>query len=349
MKEGRSLQELAIELDRQSKSKKDFLASTGVLSVKTERVETSLRIADKGEFPVTVLAHNQIAEQLEIPKKYYDRVRSDYPTLYDDTVNTLLHGKESTRLIRTLDGKARASLSDKYRRLDNDQAAEIVFKGLSQFTDVEVKSCEVTDQRLYIKAITPKVNFEIAGYGKVCGGMVFKNSEIGLGPLSAEFLIYNEWCKNGAIRPDGRFRKTHIGGRNELGELGATEFLAEDTRQAMDVAFWKQFRDFVKEMFNPDHFASFVEKMKTGLEEPINVTGKKAIEEVQNTFKMSELEGESVLMHLLQGGQMNRFGMANAVTRACQDFKDYDRATEFERIGGQILELPRTQWEAIAG
>lgn len=349
MKEGRSLQELAAELDRQGKTKKDYLANTESLSVKTEQSQTSMQVADKGDFLVSTLAHGQIAEQLEVPKKYYDRIRGEFPTLYDETVNTLLHGKEATRLIRTLDGKMRASLSDKYRRLDNDQAAEIVFKGLSQFTDVEVKSCEVTEQRLYIKAITPKVSFDVEGYGKICGGMVFKNSEVGLGPLSAEFLVYNEWCKNGAIRPDGRFRKAHLGGRNELGEVGATEFLAEDTKQAIDVAFWKQFRDFVKEMFNPEHFAAFVEKMKDGRDEPINVTGKKAVEELQDTFKLTDSESENVLMHLLRGGEMNKFGLANAITRASQDLKDYDRATDFERLGGQVVELSRTQWAAIAG
>lgn len=46
---------------------------------------------------------------------------------------------------------------------------------------------------------------------------------------------------------------------------------------------------------------------------------------------------------------MNRFGLANAVTRASQDLSDYDRATEFERMGGLIVELPTSQWQQIAG
>lgn len=349
MKEGRTLQELAAELDRQSKSKRDFLAGTESLEVQANKSQTLMKVADKGQFEITDLAHGQIVDQLEIPKKYYDKIREEYPALYENNVNTLLHGKSKTRLVRTLDGKMRASLSDKYRRLDNDQAAEIVFKGLSEFQDIEVKSCEVTEQRLYIKVITPKVNFEVEGYGKICGGMVFKNSEVGCGPLSAEFLVMNEWCQNGAIRPDGRFRKAHLGGKNELSDLVSAELLAEDTRRAVDQAFWLQFRDFVKEMFNPEHFQNFVQNMKNGLEEPINVTGKKAVEELQSTFKLTEKEGEGILMHLLRGNEMNKFGLANAVTRASQDLTDYDRATEFERVGGQIIELSNKQWIQIAG
>lgn len=302
MKEGKTLTELAEELTRQSKAKRDFLASTESLEVNTNNSKTLMQVADKGEFVVKDLAHSQMAEQLDIPKKYYDRIRTEYPALYDRSVNTLLHGKNQTRLIRVLDGQMRASLSSKYRRLDNDQAAEIVFKGLSEYQDIEVKSCEVTEQRLYIKVITPKVNFEVQGFGKICGGMVFKNSEVGCGPLSAEFLIMNEWCQNGAIRPDGRFRKAHLGGRNELSDLVSAELLADDTKKAVDDAFWLQFRDFVKEMFNPDHFYTFVENMKNGLDEPIKVTGKKAVEELQSSFKLTEKEGEGILTHLLQGG-----------------------------------------------
>ena len=111
MKEGRSLQELAAELDRQSKSKKDFLVDTGAMLVSTEQSVTSMQVADQGEFPVSTHAHGQIAEQLEVPKKYYDRIRGEFPALYDNTVNTLFHGKPSVRLIRTLDNTIRANLT----------------------------------------------------------------------------------------------------------------------------------------------------------------------------------------------------------------------------------------------
>ena len=40
--------------------------------------------------------------------------------------------------------------------------------------------------------------------------------------------------------------------------------------------------------------------------------------------------------------------MANAITRTSQDLDDYDRATDLERLGGQIIELEQKDWAVIA-
>jgi hypothetical protein len=65
-------------------------------------------------------------------------------------------------------------------------------------------------------------------------------------------------------------------------------------------------------------------------------------------FSFNETERESVLMRLAASGDLTRYGLANAVTRASQDVIDYDRATELERIGGQVIEMPRRDWMSLA-
>jgi len=45
---------------------------------------------------------------------------------------------------------------------------------------------------------------------------------------------------------------------------------------------------------------------------------------------------------------LNRFGLFNAVTRAAQDIESYDRATELERVGAQVIELERSEWRELA-
>ena len=40
--------------------------------------------------------------------------------------------------------------------------------------------------------------------------------------------------------------------------------------------------------------------------------------------------------------------LMQAVTRASQDVEDYDRASELEQLGGQIIELAPSQWKTIA-
>ena len=45
---------------------------------------------------------------------------------------------------------------------------------------------------------------------------------------------------------------------------------------------------------------------------------------------------------------MCRYGLLNAVTGYSQEVDDYDRATEFEEIGGKMLELSISEWKQVA-
>ena len=47
-----------------------------------------------------------------------------------------------------------------------------------------------------------------------------------------------------------------------------------------------------------------------------------------------------MLKHLIKGGDLSAWALANAVTRAAADLESYDRATEFEALGGKVIELP---------
>ena len=40
--------------------------------------------------------------------------------------------------------------------------------------------------------------------------------------------------------------------------------------------------------------------------------------------------------------------MVNAVTHYLQDVEDYDRATEFEALGGKLIELAPNDWKELA-
>jgi hypothetical protein len=74
----------------------------------------------------------------------------------------------------------------------------------------------------------------------------------------------------------------------------------------------------------------------------------KAIEVLADDFGMSDGERSSVLRHLIEGGDLSRYGLMNAVTRTAEDLESYDRATEFETMGGRVLDLPKAQWERVA-
>ena len=74
MKTGKTLQELAIEIDRQFKTKKDYVASTGVMEMVPIADGVAMTLGDKGAFTVGDIAHDQIAEHTKIPQGYYDRM-----------------------------------------------------------------------------------------------------------------------------------------------------------------------------------------------------------------------------------------------------------------------------------
>ena len=101
-----------------------------------------------GSYSVTELARRQLAEKLKIPFAYFERMRTEQPALLDRNVNTWLQGDTDRRMIRILDGRVRAVLSDRYRRLDNYDLAENVLPMLQKLTYARFESVELTETRL---------------------------------------------------------------------------------------------------------------------------------------------------------------------------------------------------------
>ena len=63
---------------------------------------------------------------------------------------------------------------------------------------------------------------------------------------------------------------------------------------------------------------------------------------------LTDGQRDSVLTHLLQGKDLSKWGLANAVTQASQGVRDYDEATELEKLGGRVIELSSQDWRQIA-
>lgn len=58
-------------------------------------------------------------------------------------------------------------------------------------------------------------------------------------------------------------------------------------------------------------------------------------------------EQKGILRHLIEGADLSLWGMANAFTRHSQDVESYDRATELEAIGGNIITLARSEYREL--
>lgn len=199
MKQGiKTIQNLYGELERQRAARKDLIADTRSISVNSVNGLSMLTVAtsdDKLSYRISEIAHRQIADRLGIPYKYYERMRQENPALLDSNINSWLNTTPEKRMLRTLDGKLRAFLSDRYRRLDNLELVDHVLPVIASMKGCEIASCDVTETHLYLKVINKTMKTEIVPGDIVQAGFVVSNSEIGLGALKVEPLVYRLVCK----------------------------------------------------------------------------------------------------------------------------------------------------------
>lgn len=71
--------------------------------------------------------------------------------------NTWFKQESSQRMLRTLDGSARTYLSNRYRRIDNIDIAGVTLPILGGLPDIRFESCQITESRMYIKAVNPRL------------------------------------------------------------------------------------------------------------------------------------------------------------------------------------------------
>jgi hypothetical protein len=357
MKTGKSLVDLATEIQRRAENKKDLVTSTKNLEMTGE---AHLRIGDELQFDVNGIAHDQIGTHLEIPSKYYDKMLRDAPTLLASNVNAWFSKYPAPRMIRTLDGTARAFLSDKFAPdMENEDLADAVLPVLMDM-NLAIMSCEVTDRRLYIKAVDKKVERELAKTGARFGdgghtivrvnspAITISNSEVGMGALSIQGGVYDQFCSNLASFGERSMRRAHVGQKHTIAEGNLYAMLSDKSKRLNNAALWSTVQDVVRGVFDRAKFDSLCDKIEGTQADKIDGDVVKVVEMTQRKIGLLESEGKSMLKHLIEGGDLSRFGLYNAVTRMSQDVESYDRATELERIGAQVIDLPKADWKILA-
>ena len=348
MKSGKSLVELATEIQRQAEGKRDFVADTREMHM-TPQGQLEMDVNDtQVTVDVTPHTHGQIAQRVGIPAPYYKRMQAEAPQLLATNVNTWFNDKPERRMVRTLDGNARAFLSDRYRILDHYEILEAVLPVVGEMGEgIDIVSTEITDNRIYLKVINKRLELEVKKGDAVQAGFVISNSEIGMGAVRVEPLIYRLVCLNGMIAQDYSQKKYHVG-RAAASEEDAYELFSDETLKADDQAFMLKIRDTVRAAVDIAKFTTIVDRMKAATEQRIEGNPVKAVEVTTKTFGLSQGEHSSVLTHLIQGGDLTAYGMLNAITRTAQDVESYDRATELEAVGSKVLSLPQPTWREIA-
>lgn len=352
MKTGLTLEALAAEIQRQKDAKADYIVNTGKLQMEAYGRDVVLRVMDTegGDriepLDITQNAHRQIGTHLSIPSKYYEKMRTEDPELLTVNVNSWFSRSGSSRMLRVLDGKARAFLSNRYLRLDNYEIATAVLPIIAEIQGAKVESCQITDDRMYIKVVNERLQKEVTPGDIVQAGIIISNSEVGLGSVSVQPLIYRLVCSNGMVVNDAGTRRNHIGRTNSEDE----NFLlySDETIAADDKAFMMKVQDTVRAVVDEARFSQVVDIMRDATQAKMNTANVPEIVKLTSRdFGITDSEQNGVLQHLIEGKDLSLYGLANAVTRYSQDVDSYDRATDLEGIGYSIMVMPPKQWERI--
>jgi hypothetical protein len=382
MMTGKTLPELAAELERQAVAKKDFLAPVGRFAIRcTDAAMLVLDFEEGGEFLISETAHAQLADYLSIPMAFYrtllegiseyrvalietsdqadEREGGEEDTtgdsevikthaLFEIVVNCLLRKKVGEkRFIRTLDGQVRAILSQSFNPDLDHLDVYCVLAGVMKEIKLppeNVLSAEVTATRLTIKVSTPGLRAEVTEGDIVEAGFILTNSEVGAGTLSVQQYVTRLLCRNGLVK-NSIVRHRHIGKMLEADEDGA--IYRDDTRRAEANLRLLQIRDHVKDALSEERFHQLVGLMRGSTE--VKLAGKleDVVEVVSNKYGLTTLEGGFVYDNLIKGADFTLWGLTNAVTATASQVGDYDRGTELETVGGKLLSLSTDEIKVI--
>lgn len=349
MKTGKTLTQLAQELQRVNETKKDLIVPVS----KMEMIEGNLSISDE-ILPLNNWAHGQLSSYTDIPKAYYDRIKSQNPALLSQNVNhSLSLAQKDKRLVRVLDGNIRALLSNRYRILDSYDLAETILPIMIN-KNMNVLSSEITEKNIYIRATLPALQGEILKGDVVQYGIQVSSSDVGAGSLRVEPLIYRLVCTNGLITSQA-MRKYHIG--KASGDFDdVREILSDKAKELTDAAFWMSVHDVVMNSLNPAIFEEQINLLKSASEQKItNYNLAEVIDVTCKSLNYSATKDvkNSLLAQLANGNEgagLTKWGLANSFTAiaAHDETLSFDDSVELERLGGKIITLSNSDWLKIA-
>lgn len=349
MKTGTPLNTLAQRIITEAQSKRDYIADTRKLNFSQEG-EVIVDVQGENRiFKPTPLCIQQIASRVGIPAKYVERMQQGHGDLLSQNINHWFVSQPERRMVRTFDNgtkTARAFLSDRYRPLDNYDLSNVILPKLAA-AGCEVKSCELTERRLYIQAVTSRIEGEIKKGDVVQAGIVISNSEVGCGAVKVEPMLYRLVCLNGMISGDS-IRRYHVGraGNGDDNQEDGNPLFSDHTMKLTDKAFWAQVCDVVDGSLSQLKFNAKIQEIREKADgksvgNPVDV-----VEVLANRLELSETEQKNVLQHLTTGGSLDLWGVTNAVTRAAEDCESYDRAIELERAGAVVLGMKPSDFAA---
>lgn len=323
-----NLQSLIDELERQKPLKWDKSINSSLTEMILFEDQIRLQIQEEDAFPILKPCHNQIADKLEIPFKYYHKMEEESPELLVENVNTWLKKSEKDFFIRGLGDSIRAFLSDRYRVIDH---LDVLYCSLNELQshEAEIEDCYLSEIEMNIKVKSQKLqDFVRHRDDLIVGGLFFTNSETGHKALRVEPRLFRVKCSNGMIVEEFVTREIHIG------------------NDEFDEVIYLSIRRSIRELYG--NFGGIVQTLKESTEVKIS-NPQKVINNLVEHYKLREVQKDNILMAFGAEPEYDKYGIANAVALAAQKEETWEKSIELERIGGHLVTLPIEEFKSFDG
>jgi len=364
-----SLTQLMQQVQDQAARKADFLTPTNDLQKITdaETNEAILVIEAKGGEPTRHLKMNrvafgQLAAHCDIEGRTARRLQTHYPFEFDNLINAHFDQEPKRKMLRTfLDtdetrGTARALLSDRFKTYDNNDMLQTVLPSIMENdSQLQVVQANISESKLYMRFKSLVHTGAGANVSDImANGVGFSNSETGQGSVTAYQLFWTLACLNG-MQTENKTRSSHITSARDSDDWG---LLSGEAQEADNRALNLKLRDLVEAYSSREMFDKVLEKMKAAAADTIE--GEYSVADTVNNLgtvmRLTKKETSNVLDGLMstigQAGYENdrplsRATLINAVT-AVANTSDIDHADDWQRRGGQLLNMNARDWNRIA-
>tara|TARA_R110002051_G_scaffold21001_3_gene56380 strand:+ start:2487 stop:3629 length:1143 start_codon:yes stop_codon:yes gene_type:complete len=366
-----SLENALVSIQGMAARKQDYLVDTNQLQFASRALETAQPVItmeqNHGEptrrFAINDVCFDQIVNEAGIPVQYARRLLTDYPNELEDQVMAIWNNENKTRMLRTYEGtydntqrEARAWVSNKFKTFDNTDMVETVIQPLIESeAQWEAVNTSITDKRMYLQFKSRRSVAEPALGDLMALGLRITNSETGHGSVNINQMIFTLACLNGmqTAHTLRSIRRPHLGRRRD--NEGMNILIQEDTIAAQNQALKLEVRDIMQHVGDEQAFQETIQQMRIAHNREIEGTPQEAVERIGEILKLTKQETSSVLDGLIEtfkqpgytSGKISQATLVNSVTAIQHKAHDDDKGN-WQRMGGKILELPRTQWEYIA-
>lgn len=370
MKSGFNLPQLIDEVQSRSRAKRDLLAHTReqLRMVPMEGFPNGVALVtlpdgltELTRYEITDTCHGQIAAFLNIPSKYYIRLLKDHKDLVLDQVNALFEREPALRMVRTVDNRARAFLSDSYKRIDNDFILAKTLPSLmgreGDLPQNRVLQSYVTDDAMNLTvlwtddSLRQDVGPVSGGRDTVRPGFRLSNSETGKGGVSLRAFFYRDYCENGCVFGDGvhdlTYSRYHLGGK--LKQVNGLEIFSDATKEKDDIAMIAQLTDIMRALGSRDFVNRMGDTLRSLRTGEVMASPKAGIVVLSKEVGIYESELDALSESLYRSGDYSRWGALNAITSVANlESTTETRAIELQETGGLLVSMNQAQWSKIA-